>query len=188
MKNFCYFFIVFCLIFSSLIYAHEGHHHSETELIGENEESVSSFLDEKNVTQTIQKIGHLHPLFLHFPIALVIMTGIAEALNLFYRRTLFSEAAWFMILSAAILAVPTALFGLAFGYGVPYEGLARELYWWHRFFGLLTPLLIILTAYTKTQFIKHPPKGKILYPIFLLLCIGSVLITGFLGGSLTFGF
>lgn len=129
----------------------------------------------------IHWIGNFHPVLLHFPIALITMTGIAELLFSYSSRPIFDNAARFMILVAALVAIPTALCGLAWSYGSDY-GLYENLLDWHRIFGLSTTLLAIITAYMREY------KGRsAAYAISLVFAVIFVTVTGFMGGSLTFG-
>lgn len=129
----------------------------------------------------IQQVGELHPVILHFPIALITMTAIAEVLFAWFKNPLFDQAARFMLIAAAITAIPTALFGLAWSYSMQYSGMKVDFFWWHRFVGIFTMVLAIVTVYLRE---KHLMKA---YYWALLILFVSVNTAGFLGGVLTFG-
>lgn len=132
-------------------------------------------------------IGRLHLLFLHFPIALIIMTVVAEWLWIWFANPVFNHAARFMIVAAAAFAIPTALLGLAFGYSQNYEGIALDLYAWHRYFGFLTAGLAVIAAILRERHVKEYSTSLASYYICLFFLFLSVSLTGALGGSLTFG-
>ncbi|NGX54599.1 MAG: hypothetical protein KR126chlam2_00213 [Chlamydiae bacterium] len=134
----------------------------------------------------IKWIGNYHPIALHFPIALIIMTAIAELIGIKSRSPIFKQAARFMIIAAAITALPTALLGLAYGYDVSYDETLSLLFWWHRFLGLSTAALAIITACFKELHIRKK-IGVVAYAISLALLVILVIITGYLGGEMTFG-
>jgi uncharacterized membrane protein len=165
--------LMFILSICLCLEAHEGHSHSLAD---------SDFL-----THFFAVIGRFHLLFLHFPIALIVMTVVAEWLWIWFGNPMFSQAARFMISAAAIFAPITALLGLAFGYGQNYEGLSLELYVWHRYFGLLTAGLAILTAILRERYTLERSSSPKSYYISLFLLFLSVSLTGAFGGSLTFG-
>lgn len=166
MKRLAYLGTLFVSLFSSSLMAHDGH---------------SAAAAGAQMDAFIYWIGGFHPMFLGFPIALITMTVVAEVL--FSRRgeNLYDHAARFMILSAAILSIPTVLFGLALGYGAAYPNPQADFFWWHRFVGLSTMALVIVTAYLREYNGRRAP-----YFTFLTASFLSVIVTGFLGGNLTF--
>ncbi|NGX50717.1 MAG: hypothetical protein K1060chlam2_00567 [Chlamydiae bacterium] len=131
-------------------------------------------------------IGNFHPILLHFPIALIVMTAVAELIGMKSPSPLFKQAARFMISAAALTALPTALLGLAYGYDVSYDELHSLLFWWHRSLGLSTALLALITASFKELQIRGK-IGRSAYLICLTLLLLLVTATAFLGGEMTFG-
>lgn len=165
---------LFILIICLSLEAHEGH---------------ASFLliEHHFFLNFLSAFGRFHLLFLHFPIALIVMTVVAEWLWIWFGNPLFSQAARFMIFAAAIFAPITALLGLAFGYGRNYEGLSLDLFVWHRYFGLLTAGLAILTATLRERYARELSSSLRSYHVSLFFLFLSVSLTGAFGGSLTFG-
>src|SRR5262249_6508898 len=135
----------------------------------------------------IHLLGNLHPIFLHFPIALIFMTIISELFFVWNGNFLFDQAARFMIIAAAISAIPTTLSGFAFGYDAHYEGILADFFWWHRFLGVFTTLLTIVTAILKELHSRKQWNTMAAYYICLAVIFISVNLTGFLGGGMTFG-
>jgi uncharacterized membrane protein len=165
---------------------HEGHfHHSlgsiqESMHPGETEPTIKHFGD--NPQTFAGWLGGFHFILLHFPIALIIMTAFAEFLYTRYKKPLFDNAATFMIVAAAILALPTAILGYIYSTTGVYEGLLADFLQWHMIFGILTAILSIYVAYLKV-------KGEHLrlYYASLAALFIIVNITGMLGGGMTFG-
>lgn len=158
--------LIACLIVTSYsLFGHEGHHH----LLGE--------LDLEGI---LHYIGQAHLILVHFPIALVIMTVVAEILHYFYPKPIYDHAARFMIVTAAILVIPTALAGLAFSYNVTYEEPLATYFWWHRFFGLVSGILVILAAILRELFVR---RG---YYVCLAVLFVSIILTGYFGGLVAF--
>lgn len=127
-------------------------------------------------------IGNFHLLVLHFPIALAFTAAAAEVAFQRSKNPVFDHAARVMILATALTAIPTVLFGLALGYEAQYEGILADFYWWHRFCGLLTLMVAFITAYWREYVARDH-----LYITFLTLLVVLITLTGYLGGSLTFG-
>ena len=134
----------------------------------------------------IKWIGNFHPIVLHFPIALIVMTVIAELLSIKSSYPIFKQAARFMIIAAAITALPTVILGLAYGYGASYEDPLILVFWWHRFLGISTAILAIITAIFKELHVRNKMKTHA-YTISLSFLFIFVTVTGYLGGEMTFG-
>lgn len=148
--------------------AHDGHAHMASQA------QIDAF---------IYWLGTFHPMFLSFPIALITMTVIAELIYSWHGHILFEHAARFMLLAAAILVIPTVIFGLALGYNAAYPDPQADFFWWHRALGLLTMGLVIIAAYLREYHGRTTP-----YLCFLGAAFVSVFLTGFFGGNLTFDF
>lgn len=172
-----YVFSVVCifLFFHGKAFGHEGH---EQEKLSVSEKQVES----ESGNKIIQWVGNFHPILLHFPIALIVMTAISESFFFWYRTSLFDQASRFMLMTAAITAIPTVLTGLAYGYNTQYEGIMATYFWWHRLIGIFIMLLTIITA-----MLRELPLKKAAYYLCLFILFICVNVTGFLGGSLTFG-
>lgn len=179
-----------CLLFLfsiSFLQAHEGHQQSYPLFSAETDFFTPHSQAPDRLATWLNRIGRFHLLFLHFPIALIVMTVVAEWLWIWFRHPVFNHAARFMLLSAAIFAPITALLGLAFGYGQLYDGISLDLYVWHRYFGLLTAGLAILTAILKERYLRQYAPSLVSYYICLFLLFISVSLTGAFGGGLSFG-
>jgi uncharacterized membrane protein len=183
-------FIPFCFL-----QAHEGHH-PQTNQISINEpllnemqvppSSDSHLKEENNQKSWIQWLGGLHLVFLHFPIALIMMTVVAELLLKWKEDSFFDNAASFMLVSAAILTPPTALLGFALSDGQIYEGTLNDLYVWHRYFGIVTAILALWAVSLRTRAVRLN-RSRLSYAICLFFLFLSVNLAGLFGGGLAFG-
>lgn len=176
-----------CILTFTPLFAHEGHKAIDKQAA--IQESVHPTQEEPTVKQFggrpqnwMQWIGGFHFIILHFPIALISMTGVSELLFGYYRKPIFDNASRFMLITAAITGIPTALLGLIYSYTASYEGLLSDFVWWHMWFGIATAIFAIIVAYIReTQDISQ------LYYVCLFLLFLLVNITGTLGGGITFG-
>lgn len=180
-------FLIF-LSFSLLVQAHEGHRHkgSASLAIEADFQSLEKKTEEPS-SSLLASIGRFHLLFLHFPIALIVMTVVAELLWIWFATPLFTHAARFMILTAAIFALPTALLGWALSSGQHYEGVQLDLFVWHRYFGFLTAGLAIFAAILRERCTHEKTSSVVGYYLCLFFLFLSVSFTGAFGGSLAFG-
>lgn len=183
--------LILCLLcllcFISLV-GHEGHQTIEEnknnqELVSPSPElqSAQKHLEGRPLNWT-QWLGSFHFILLHFPIALIIMTGISEILLVWRQRPIFDYASRFMIISAAILAVPTALLGLIYSYTSSYNGLLADFIWWHMWAGISTAIFASYVAFIRQCF-----GTSNLYYISLFILFLLINITGYLGAGMTFG-
>jgi len=156
--------------------AHEGHVHDHG--TGVRETGLGKF---------IKWVGNFHPISIHFPIALIIMTGLAELLFRYYPSPMFSYSSRFMIIAAAITAPPTALLGLAYGYEAEYTGALIDIFWWHRFCGITTAGLAVIAAACNELYVRKNIGKPAYYHVLLGITILFVTVTGYLGGEMTFG-
>lgn len=184
----CIFQVVFFIFIASVtLEAHEGHHAKEEIVQSEEHTSPSNNIDTTATGQIIRRLGSFHPVILHFPIALIVMTVVSELLFLYYKNPLFDHASRFMIFAAAIFAIPTALLGLAYAYGAHYEGALVNYLWWHRSLGLFTALLTVLTVILRELHTRKQWNTITVYAICLAILFISVNIATYLGGEMTFG-
>lgn len=177
------FLLVISFVFSNFVFAHEGHDHKTND---EYVISVSSIqtneINANDPRDLIDWIGNFHFLFLHFPIALIIMVGIAEVLFRSKQALIYNEAARFMLIAALFTTIPTVLFGYALGYGASYNGIEYTFYIWHMWLGITLLILTFIAVYLREYTNRYREYCVVLSSMILIL-----FITGYLGGYLTLG-
>jgi len=175
-------FLLFFLCIRCFALAHEGHHEKKDFTSEITQEKVSETAQEGRPTTWTQWIGSFHLIVLHFPIALINMLAIAECLFACYRRQIFDFSSKFLLVSAAIVAPPTALLGLVYSYSASYSGLMGTFLLWHMWFGIGTAIFTVIVAFMR----ERMGISKLYYAslTFLVLMIN---VTGFFGGGMTFG-
>lgn len=177
---------LFFFVITPELQSHDGHKtlaKENSEQAKSNEAIPNSETQHKNALyhDLMHWLGEFHPIALHFPIALIIMTVIAEIFFLWNSNPVFDHAARFMIMAAAITAVPTALLGLAWSEDIVYTGSVSEYLAWHRISGLLTPFLAILATLLREL------RAVRSYYVCLIIVFIVVNIASYLGGAMTFG-
>lgn len=125
---------------------------------------------------------HLHPIIVHFPIALFITALGLECLSLILKKETFHQAAWYNYI-LAVLSVFCAVFsalieGESLMHPVFYTH--RALGWWTLVVGTLSLIILILI---KKKALK---SFRILFFIFLIIMASLVSITGYYGGRLVY--
>jgi uncharacterized membrane protein len=128
--------------------------------------------------------GRVHPLLVHFPIALVLIAAVAE---LVFLTTQFPE--WHMVAVAniragAAFAIASAGAGWILASSRIVE--ASQGLEWHRYLGLMAAFAAV-TAALATGEIDRPPRRLWLFRIALFSAAGLVGVAGHLGAVLVWG-
>jgi uncharacterized membrane protein len=129
-------------------------------------------------------IGRLHPLLVHFPIALILLAAAAET---FARVT---DARQWHVVSAASLRVgaigavgaATAGWLMARMHGVDPSATLE----WHRWFGTVTAAIAVAAVWI-TAAGERSPTTRWIDWIALMAAAACVAATGHLGGTLVWG-
>jgi uncharacterized membrane protein len=124
----------------------------------------------------------IHPLIVHFPIALFITALGLEILSLIFKKEILHHTAWYNYILGIFSALATVLAALWDG-----MSLTRPLFYIHRNFGYITLGFSIISglilAFVKR---KSPKFFRILFFVFLVITVGLVSITAYYGGELVY--
>ena len=126
-----------------------------------------------------------HPVIVHFPIALFIMSAVFEVLALWRKQPAFASVAYFNLLGAAISIPFTIATGLAAWQwqleGATLKGNLRL----HLVFALTTAAIILLLFWRRYRLRTNGRSPRTGY--FALMAVGLLMITltGHLGGILS---
>ncbi len=136
----------------------------------------------------VKWIGNFHPVSTHFPVALMMVAVAAEALAWATRRESWMQTVRFLVIIAALGAVPAAALGWANAAYSSYSKATFALLWWHRWLGtgaavwaVLCAALILTNECREGSRQRQRLRGALL--------IGALLISaaGFLGSALIYG-
>jgi uncharacterized membrane protein/mono/diheme cytochrome c family protein len=130
-------------------------------------------------------LGRFHLLLLHFPIALVLAAGVAEAWSVWRRNPIPSESVRFCLCLGALDAVFTA--GLGWLHAAAGNGLdSPQLLAAHRLLGTTAAVWLVITAVFAERDARRGVRSAF---VLLLLVFGVVItaITAHLGGLLAHG-
>lgn len=142
----------------------------------------------------------LHPLIVHFPIALLI-TGFAFAtIELVLKKECkckfgftiepfsIQKTAYYLLILGSLSAVVAILSGFIFTSDM--EGVLGELRCKHLTIAIITASLSILSAisYTFYVFRNHSKKARIIGYVLYLLCAVLIATTGYFGGEIVYMF
>lgn len=130
-------------------------------------------------------LGRIHPLMVHFPIALLVIAGFMELTKIGHFHSKLRSGINWLVTIGSISAVLAAVLGLLLANTGEYAGNNFE---WHQWSGISTAILSLITAILLGYIINKNRIGLIgLYRGALFMTALSIFITGHFGGSLTHG-
>lgn len=141
----------------------------------------------------MQLLADLHPLVVHFPVALFIVYALTEIIGIVNKSDKMLFTAHYLLLLGVVTAVGAVLTGnqageaakLAAGTIGNYEELIES----HETFATITLWFFLFVLIFRTYLVlKKKFVGRIRYLFILFAIIGSILIieTGYRGGELVF--
>ena len=134
--------------------------------------------------------SHLHPMLVHFPIALVIFGFLAEVAFLFFKKEFgLRKMGYYLLIVGTLAAIVAWLTGNFFTSEM--DGAAGKMRESHELFATITLVLLLVTSLFRTALVilkNNNSTFRILAFILYSLAAISVSITGYLGGSLVYNF
>lgn len=136
-------------------------------------------------------VSHLHPMLVHFPIALVSVGFLLEIFYLFRKKEVcLTRAGYYLLIIGTLAAVVTWLSGTLFT--AEMEGAAGQIRETHEKFATITLILLLIAVSLRIYLsVKKKEDNKTMKNIaFLLYALAtvSVFITGFFGGTLVYNY
>jgi uncharacterized membrane protein/mono/diheme cytochrome c family protein len=124
-------------------------------------------------------IGHLHPLFVHLPIGILVLAFLFYWLMRLKQYAFLSKVMTLTLLAGTISAFLSCITGYVLSLDGDY---ASDLVGWHQNIALLTTMLSLgwfyVMATEQQTWVRHAAA---------IVCMLGIAITGHLGGSLTHG-
>ena len=131
---------------------------------------------------------HLHAMVVHFPIALLMVGFLFEAISFFYKKEFFRQSAFYLLILGMLGTVVSYLAGNAAGKGME-EGPLSKAMELHEQAATISLWLTIVTAlvYAGIYFLKYNRSWLRIIAVLLFAgVIGSIARTGYLGGQLVY--
>jgi len=134
--------------------------------------------------------SHLHPMLVHFPIALIAIGFLAEfAFLLFKKEICLTKMGYYLLIVGTLAACVTWLSGDLFTSDM--EGAAEKIRETHELLATTTVVISLITAALRTYMLikkKETKPLKILAFAFYALAALLVSATGFFGGTLVYNY
>jgi uncharacterized membrane protein len=126
-----------------------------------------------------------HPVIVHFPIALFIMSALFEALAVWRKQPMFASVAYFNLLAAAISIPFTIATGLA-AWQFQLEGAAlKGNLRLHLVFAITTAAIILILFWKRFHMRRSGSSPSPAYFALITLGLLMITLTGHLGGILS---
>lgn len=134
--------------------------------------------------------AHLHPMLVHFPIALIALGFIAELTSIFFKKEVcLSKMGFYLLIAGTASAVFTWLSGFLFT--AEMSGSAGEIKETHELFAMVALLLLFATSILRIYIeIRKSENNQLKWFSFVLYALAavSIAITGFYGGTLVYNY
>ena len=133
--------------------------------------------------------NHLHPMIVHFPIALVIVGFLSDLVGLVTRWKFFTSAGLFLIILGGLGTLAAYLSGSLAGDGIEEFGALGTALDTHESSAVLTVWTMMILAVLRTLLaVTGRMKGwmKLGMVILLAIGVGTVARTGYYGGELVY--
>lgn len=135
-------------------------------------------------------LNHLHPMLVHFPIALIVFGFIAEVASILYRKEVcLSKFGFYLLILGTLAAIVALLTGSLFTSEM--SGAAKAVQETHELFAWITlSTLIVLSALRIFLKFRNQEATNLKWIAFVLYGVAaiSVSITGFYGGTLVYNY
>jgi len=134
--------------------------------------------------------SHLHPMLVHFPIALIVVGFIFDIVAILYKKEVCLSTVGFYLLILGTIAALAALFTGAL-FTAEMTGTAGAVKDTHELFAWITVgNLVVLTAFRILLKIQKKENTSLKWVAFALYGMAaiSVSITGFYGGTLVYNY
>lgn len=135
--------------------------------------------------------AHLHPMIVHFPVALITVGFIAEVVSLFFKsEKCLSKTGFYLMVLGTLAAIAAWSSGQLFT-SEPSQGEIVNVFEKHETGALITMILMIIGSTFRIWMVmqkKEETKLKWIAFGFYLLGFAAVTYTGFMGGTMVYNF
>ncbi len=132
---------------------------------------------------------HLHPMLVHFPIALLLVGFLTDVAGLIIKREFLSQTAFYLLILGALGTIAALMSGEQAGEGIAEQGMLKQAIERHEEAAELTVWLVGITAVIRTILVLLKRYSGIFKAVVLFLFFASVVSvgrTGYYGGKLVY--
>ena len=132
---------------------------------------------------------HLHPMIVHFPIALLIVGSVSDLAGAAFKRDFFSRAGFYLLLLGTLGVVAAYFSGNLAGEGLAEGGALKQALETHEGAAALSLWLMTATAVVRIFMVagrKFTGVVRWISVVMFVVSVLSVARTGYYGGDLVF--
>lgn len=134
-------------------------------------------------------LTHLHPMIVHFPIALLIVGFLSDLIGILTKREFFTQAGFYLLILGAAGVIAAFISGDQAGSGISEEGVLKQALETHEGAASLTIWIVSIAAVFRLALVllkKFKGVLKMLSLALFLFAVLSIGRTGFYGGELVY--
>jgi uncharacterized membrane protein len=135
--------------------------------------------------------AHLHPMIVHFPIAIITVGFFADVVYLFFKNEkCLSKTGFYLMVIGALAAAAAWSTGQLFT-NEPVQGAILDVFEKHETGALVTMIIMIVGAILRIYLVlKKKDETNLKWLVFglYLLAFGAVTFTGFMGGTMVYNY
>jgi uncharacterized membrane protein len=134
-------------------------------------------------------LTHLHPMIVHFPIALLIVGFLSDLLGLIIKREFFTQAGFYLLILGTMGVIAAFITGDQAGSGISEAGALKQALETHEHAASLTIWMVCIAAVFRLALVllnKFKGVFKMLSLALFLVAVLSIGRTGFYGGELVY--
>jgi uncharacterized membrane protein len=135
--------------------------------------------------------AHLHPMIVHFPVALITVGFIVEVISLFFKsEKCLSKTGFYLMVLGTLAAIAAWSTGQLFT-NEPNQGAIAEVFEKHETGALMTMILMIIGSSFRIWLVvqkKEESQLKWVAFTFYLLGFAAVTFTGLMGGTMVYNY
>ena len=133
--------------------------------------------------------SHIHPMIIHFPIALLIVGFLFDLTGVLFKKEFFSKTGFYLLILGTLGVAAAYITGNLAGEGIAEAGTLKQALETHEDAAELTLWLMIITSVFRIGVVLLKKyKGAFQWVALILFLAGVISIarTGFYGGELVF--
>lgn len=133
----------------------------------------------------------IHPMVIHFPIALLIIGFLSDAIGVIFKKDFFTKAAFYLLIIGTIAVVAAYITGENTGEKVEEITAMEQAFEAHEEAAKITLILTLITAAVRIIFVfikKYSGAFKWLTLVLFLFTVISIFNTGHKGGTLVYNY
>lgn len=130
----------------------------------------------------------IHPAFIHFPIALIIVSFILDLCGYVFRNSSLRSAGWWTLFAAGAFAIVTALTGFWDMQHVPMDDVDATYVDFHMWVGVALLFSAVILVVWRGMLFSRREVVTFAYLTASTLVVALVLFQGWIGGELVYSY